>query len=59
MKKGQANYFTLETMELNKSFCGVQGRFFQKKPLAAGGKKIKKYPPYILVILPGEYRPDF
>jgi hypothetical protein len=20
-----------------KSFCGVQGRFFQKKPLAAGG----------------------
>jgi amino acid adenylation domain-containing protein len=28
-----------ETMKLNKSFCGVQGRFFQKKPLAAGGKK--------------------
>jgi hypothetical protein len=24
---------------LNKSFCGVQGRFFQKEPLAAGGKK--------------------
>jgi hypothetical protein len=22
---------------LNKSFCGVQGRFFQKEPLAAGG----------------------
>jgi hypothetical protein len=21
-----------------KSFCGVQGRFFQKEPLAAGGK---------------------
>jgi hypothetical protein len=28
-----------ETMKLNKSFCGVQGRFFQKEPLAAGGKK--------------------
>jgi hypothetical protein len=26
-------------MKLNKSFCGVQGRFFQKKPLAAGGNK--------------------
>ena len=26
-------------MKLNKSFCGVQGRFFQKEPLAAGGKK--------------------
>jgi hypothetical protein len=22
-----------------KSFCGVQGRFFQKEPLAAGGIK--------------------
>jgi hypothetical protein len=22
---------------LIKSFCGVQGRFFQKEPLAAGG----------------------
>jgi hypothetical protein len=30
-----------ETMKLNKSFCGVQGRFFQKEPLAAGGKKRK------------------
>jgi amino acid adenylation domain-containing protein len=27
-----------ETMKLNKSFCGVQGQFFQKEPLAAGGK---------------------
>jgi hypothetical protein len=26
-------------MKLIKSFCGVQGRFFQKEPLAAGGKK--------------------
>jgi Ca-activated chloride channel family protein len=26
-----------EAMKLNKSFCGVQGRFFQKEPLAAGG----------------------
>ncbi|MGD2087575.1 MAG: hypothetical protein PVH61_15420 [Candidatus Aminicenantes bacterium] len=26
-------------MKLSKSFCGVQGRFFQKKPLAAGGNK--------------------
>jgi SAM-dependent methyltransferase len=25
-----------------KSFCGVQGRFFQKEPLAAGGKKMKQ-----------------
>jgi hypothetical protein len=24
---------------LIKSFCGVQGRFFQKEPLAAGGEK--------------------
>jgi hypothetical protein len=24
---------------LMKSFCGVQGRFLQKEPLAAGGKK--------------------
>jgi hypothetical protein len=27
-------------MKLNKSFFGVQGRFFQKKPLAAGGKLV-------------------
>jgi hypothetical protein len=26
-------------MKLNKSFCWVQGRFFQKEPLAAGGKE--------------------
>jgi len=26
---------------INKSFCGVQGRFFQKEPLAAGGIGIK------------------
>jgi hypothetical protein len=25
---------------LIKSFCGVQGRFFQKEPLAAGGKEV-------------------
>jgi len=24
---------------LMKSFCGVQGQFFQKEPLAAGGKR--------------------
>jgi hypothetical protein len=28
-----------ETMKLTKRFCGVQGRFLQKEPLAAGGKK--------------------
>ena len=27
-----------------KSFCGVQGRFFQKEPLAAGGISIKFFP---------------
>jgi len=25
-----------------KSFCGVQGRFFQKEPLVAEGKKYEK-----------------
>jgi hypothetical protein len=28
---------TPDENEQNKSFCGVQGRFFQKEPLAAGG----------------------
>jgi L-2,4-diaminobutyrate decarboxylase len=28
----------LETISIIKSFCGVQGQFFQKAPLAAGGK---------------------
>jgi hypothetical protein len=27
-----------EEVFIIKSFCGVQGRFFQKEPLAAGGK---------------------
>jgi hypothetical protein len=26
-----------DTSKLIESFCGVQGRFFQKEPLAAGG----------------------
>jgi len=38
---GKKNKQKLETFftHLDKSFCGVQGRFFQKEPLAAGGNQ--------------------
>jgi hypothetical protein len=29
------------SQKIIKSFCGVQGRFLQKEPLAAGGKNEK------------------
>jgi polyketide synthase PksN len=35
-----------------KSFCGVQGRFFQKEPLAAGGKKEE---PIAIIGMAGRY----
>jgi hypothetical protein len=34
-----------------KSFCGVQGRFLQKEPLAAGGRKMKTKPIITIVSL--------
>jgi ligand-binding sensor domain-containing protein/AraC-like DNA-binding protein len=37
------NTLQIAAKRLNKSFCGVQGRFFQKEPLAAGGKRNIEY----------------
>jgi hypothetical protein len=34
-----SKHLKLRPFFLIKSFCGVQGQFFQKAPLPAGGKK--------------------